>query len=231
MSDNDSGRWLPHLLRILDSSYPTGGYAHSGGLEGLIDLGTLSCADDIRRHLEVTVIPWLERSELPLICEAGRLLAEEPVDWSRVRRLAEVSQAMRATRESREASATIARQRLDLLCTLSKAPLAIELSTQGIPDTIPLVTGLEGKIFAIPLNPLLAGFAQAHLTAQVAAAMKLLRIGQNAAQTILIEMSAKLPAVVARALAIAPEDAGWFNPWLDIAQSRHERARARLFIS
>jgi urease accessory protein len=61
--------------------------------------------------------------------------------------------------------------------------------------------------------------------------MKLLRLGQNASQSLLTEALAEMPALIAAAQATPWDEIGWFNPWLDIAAARHETANARMFIS
>ena len=101
----------------------------------------------------------------------------------------------------------------------------------GATDELPVAAALEGRILGAPLEALLAGVTYAHLSSLLSAAMKLLRIGQNGAQSLLTEALAATPALIAAAAATPREDIGWFNPWLDIAAARHESADARLFIS
>ena len=61
--------------------------------------------------------------------------------------------------------------------------------------------------------------------------MKLLRLGQNGAQSLLTEALAAAPDLIAAAITTPRDEIGWFNPWLDIAAARHETADARMFIS
>ena len=61
--------------------------------------------------------------------------------------------------------------------------------------------------------------------------MKLLRLGQNAAQGLLTGALRELPKIIATARQLPTSELGWFNPWLDIASARHESADHRLFIS
>jgi urease accessory protein len=65
----------------------------------------------------------------------------------------------------------------------------------------------------------------------LSAAMKLLRLGQNGAQTLLTEMLSLAPQAIDHATTVPIEEIGWFNPWLDIAAAHHETADARMFIS
>jgi urease accessory protein len=77
----------------------------------------------------------------------------------------------------------------------------------------------------------LAAVCYASVAGVIAAATKLLRLGQNAAQSLLTEMVSLCPAIVGSASELPLDEIGWFNPWLDAASARHETANARLFIS
>ena len=64
------------------------------------------------------------------------------------------------------------------------------------------------------------------------AALKLIRIGQEGCQRVLTAALAQTDAIVDSAMQADPATAvGWFNPLLEIAAMRHERAFERLFIS
>ena len=84
---------------------------------------------------------------------------------------------------------------------------------------------------ARPQAAVLAGIIYTSAAGFVAAAVKLLRLGQNAAQTLLAEGLARTPELIAEALALDTAEIGAFNPWWDIAAARHESADGRLFIS
>jgi len=59
----------------------------------------------------------------------------------------------------------------------------------------------------------------------------LMRIGQEGCQRALRAACAGAEGVIVRSLAVLRSDAGCFNPMLEIASMRHERANERLFIS
>ena len=89
----------------------------------------------------------------------------------------------------------------------------------------------EGRVLGAPLTAVLSGVIYANLASLLSAAMKLLRLGQNAAQSLLTEALSSAPGLVAAAEVTTRDEIGWFNPWLDIASARHESADARMFIS
>lgn len=225
--------WLPALLQAADSFYPTGAYAHSFGLEGLVQQGVVRDRATLGAFLRTMVLPGLERAELPLAAAAWRALAGP--DWDRIGGLCLLASALRTAREARQASEGIGRQRVELLATLRDASLAREFlrraDANGWPVAAPVAAALEGRVGGAPLDAVLAGICHGTCTGFVAAAMKLLRLGQNGAQSLLAEILAATPALVAAARGIGEDDIGWANPWLDIAAARHEHAEARMFIS
>jgi len=230
----DPALWLCQLLQAGDSFYPTGAYAHSFGLEGLVDLGVVRDRASLREHLLQAVLPALQRVELPLAAHAWRALGTEP-DWRLVGEICELAQALKPVRELRQASANIGRQRAELAASLHGNALAREYLTRaassGWEHSSAVAAALEGRVCAAPLEAVLAGMTYATLAGQLAAAMKVLRLGQNGSQTLLTEALSHAPGCIAAARIIPLAEIGWFNPWLDIASARHEAADARLFIS
>src|SRR5712691_1831975 len=61
-----TGHSLLDVLQIAESSFPSGSYAHSFGLEGLYALGEV----DLEGHLRFVLGNGLARLELPLVREA-----------------------------------------------------------------------------------------------------------------------------------------------------------------
>lgn len=225
--------WCATLLQAGDSFYPTGSYAHSFGLEGLVDEGVVADAETLKTHFFATVLPALARMELPLAAQSYWAL--EAGDWKAVAELSQLASALKATREAREASAKIGQQRIEMLVRLHPESVAVEFSErarrEGWPFASTVSAAVEGRVHGAPLGAVLGGIVYAALSAQLAAAMKVLRLGQNAAQTVLTAALSETPQVVATALTVKRDAIGWFNPWLDIASARHETAAARMFIS
>ncbi len=225
--------WLLGLLQAGDSFYPTGSYAHSFGLEALVHEGVVRDRATLREFLFGSALPTLQRTDLPLLAHAWRAFAAS--DWSLVRELCVLSSALKAARESRMASENIGRQRAELCAALHPGSLAKEFvdraSAEACPHAAAVSAALEARVLGAPLAAAMAGYTYASLASLLAAAMKLLRLGQNGAQSLLTEALAAAPALMAEAETTPIADIGWFNPWLDIAAARHESADARMFIS
>jgi urease accessory protein len=225
--------WLVGLLQAGDSFYPTGSYAHSFGLEGLAQEGVVRDRESLRSFVLRSVLPALQHSELPLAAHAWRAFAGS--DWKQIGELCTLSSALRTAREARLASENIGRQRAELAANLHAAALAQEFvrraGDEDWPHSSAISAALEGRVLGAPLNAVLSGLYYTNVASLLSAAMKLLRLGQNGAQSLLTEALASAPAIIAAAENTPLDEIGWFNPWLDIASARHETADARMFIS
>ncbi|MBC8009818.1 MAG: urease accessory protein UreF [Burkholderiales bacterium] len=235
IGSENSAAWLVGLFQAGDSFYPTGGYAHSFGLEGLVELGVVRDRETLRAFFLLSVLPTLRQAELPLAAHAYAALYPAAPDWPRIAELCVLAHALKSPRELRTATDNIGRQRAELASRLHAHPLAADYlaraAAQGWPFSSTVSAALEGRVLGAPRDAVLAGITYATLSATLAAAMKLLRLGQNAGQTLLTEMLGHAPELIATANTIPLAEIGWFNPWLDIASARHETADSRMFIS
>ena len=231
--DESLNRWLGPLLQSTDSIFPTGAYAHSFGLEGLVQRGVVSDLASLRSFLIRVVVPMLEQSELPMVACAYRALAAE--DWDGLVRIAQTCGALKGSREQRQASARIGAQRLDLFRQLAPDPrwetLASALRAGETEPYAPLMIAAQAVVGGVPLDAALVTAYYQSVSGYVSAALKILRIGQNGAQGLLTELMAGCSAVVTRAKGVSLDEVGSFAPVLDIASAQHETADSRMFIS
>lgn len=232
---NTDARWLVGLLQASDSYYPTGAYAHSFGLEGLVQAGMVHDRETLRAFIFLSVLPALRQAELPLAAHAYAALDPVSPDWVKIGELCVLSHALKSAKEARTATENIGRQRAELAAALHGHPLAkayLERAAAGAwPFSSAISAALEGRVIGAPLEAVLAGLTYASIGGLLAASMKIMRIGQNASQSLLTEALGQAPAIIAAASVVPLDEIGWFNPWLDIAAARHETADGRMFIS
>ena len=161
--------------------------------------------------------------------------AFEKPDWNRIGEICILSSALKTAKEARFAAENIGRQRAELMATLRESPLAREFLQHATVEKWPcspaVSAALEGRVLGAPLTAVLSGITYATIASLLSAAMKVLRLGQNASQSLLTEALIAAPAIIAAAEKVPFDEIGWFNPWLDIAAARHETAEARMFIS
>lgn len=221
---------LAFLLQTSDALFPTGAYAHSLGFEEIVRLGLVKNEVTLGEFLHQHLIPAQREHELPYLRFAYE--AQEIGEWCDIDR--EIS-AWKLARETREASAQLGGRRLRALRTISEDPrLAAfdEAIQQGQAAGHHLIVcALQAQVESIPLHAALITYFYQSLAAICAAALKLIRIGQDGCQRALRAAAREAGQTVQASLAVAREDAGWFNPLLEIASMRHERAFERLFIS
>ena len=225
--------WIVGLLQAGDSFYPTGSYAHSFGLEGLVQEGVVHDRATLKQFFQLSVLPALRQAELPLTAHAWRALGKK--DWAAIAELSELSSALKTAQEARKAAENIGRQRAELMATLRTHPLAVDYLKRAAKGDWPfspaVSAALEGRVLGAPLPAVLGGVSYSTVASLLSAAMKLLRLGQNASQSLLVETLAEAPAIIAAAEQVPVGEIGWFNPWLDIAAARHAHADSRMFIS
>jgi urease accessory protein len=228
-----SHAWLLPLMQTTDSMFPSGSYAHSFGLEGMVQLERVQDPAGLRAFLFGTILPSLERYELPFVAHAFRAGCARDLD--RVIDLDEMYGAAKATLELRQASSRFGSQRLAMLIEIAPQPFlaALEMArNEGRLDAhAPVISGVQ---FALGGSPLEAGLLAVYyqtFASYMTAAMKLIRMGQNACQRLLAELLEPGPEVCRIAGDVPIESAGWFSPILDLASARHESAYTRLFIS
>ena len=221
---------LAWLLQTADALFPTGAYAHSLGFEESVRLGVVRDEASLGRFLREQISPAQRQHELPYLRFA---FAAESLD--ELCALDAGIGAWKLARESREASAQLGVRRLKALRTISDAAVLAEFDAairEGRAAGHHLVVcGLQARSEGVPLIAALTAHFYQALAAVCAAAMKLIRIGQDGCQRVLRAACADAESVVQGSLTIARQDAGWFNPLLEIAAMRHERAEERLFIS
>ncbi len=229
-SDTPELPWLPFLLQTADALFPTGAYAHSLGFEEIVRLGLVRDEATLLSFLRTQIVPAQQHQELPYL-----RFAFEARDSAALGLIDGEIHAWKLARETREASLQLGGRRLKALRTISEAAALAEFDeairqnrAHGHHLT---VCGLQAQIEGVPLAAALAAYFYQSLAAICAAAMKLIRIGQDGVQRALRSACAEAPAVIRASLAITRANAGWFNPLLEIAAMRHERADERLFIS
>ena len=225
----DDFDWLGLVLTFSDTAAPVGGYAHSFGLEGMVQAGEVFDEASLRRFLTRDVRESLRSVELPIVVRAYQAALENK--WDEVKSWDEWAWAMRPTGELREAGSKVGRQQWKLFERTwaeedAKAAREWFASFQ--------VATVAGVIFAkreVPLEAGLMVVCYQTYSALMQAALKLLPVGPMATQTLLREVMGEARALGLEALAVKDAELGTFNPVWDCASSGHERVEARLFLS
>jgi urease accessory protein len=95
----------------------------------------------------------------------------------------------------------------------------------------PLAFAVVARSLDVPLTEALSAYLFAAATSLTQNAVRAIPLGQNAGQRLLRKGADDVAAAVERIAHLTPDDFGAVSPGLEISQMRHERQRARMFMS
>ena len=219
-------------LRFVDSFFPSGGYAFSSGLEAAVQGGAVRNAEDLSRYVvELLTIGIGERDAVAVglahdAYASGSLEMAFNVD----REL----EAMKLGRESRAASRQMGRQIIRLAADQLTRQSLIEdylaaVEAEQTPGHLAVTVGLTLAAAGWSKEDTIAAFLYQTATGFVAAAMKLLPLGQREGQR-LLESWLEVIEPISHKAAHQQVLQSW-SPIQDIYAMRHSRLESRLFRS
>jgi urease accessory protein len=233
MTELPTGLDLLSFLHFADSAFPTGGYAHSFGLETYCQEGLVRGREDLERFL----VAQLEGSSGP--CDAtavvGALRGAAREDLQACRDLDARLEAMKPVKEFREGSRQMGRQTLRVAAALTGDSRLGRYSgdvDKGLaPGHHAVAYGLASA--ALRWTPEWAATAYLYSTTAllVGAALRLLSMGQMEGQRVLWGLHPVIERVAREAAAREPGDLWSFAPGIEIAGIRHAALEMRLFRS
>ena len=215
------------LLQLVSPALPTGGFSYSQGLEWAVEAGWVRDVDALEDWLVGLIEDGLVHLDLPILARLHQ--ACQVNDLAGLSRWGALLLAGRESHELRHEEHNRARAMLSLLCNLGvavdarwRAPL---VQCQAAPFALAMTH------WQIARRDGLLGYAWSWLENQVAAAIKLVPLGQTDGQRVQLKLAGRLPAVVEQALSIGDDEIGASSSALAIASARHETQYTRLFRS
>jgi urease accessory protein len=214
-----------HLFHLVSPALPVGAYAYSQGLEYAVDAKWLASENDLCAWLTGIMENGFAQLDAPVMLRC--LNAWQNEDVQKVKYWNEYLLACRETSELLLEDTQIGLALHRLLKSLN-IPQAHEAWEQM---SFASQFALACHHWQIEANLALQGFFWTWLENQVAAATKLIPLGQTQAQKILVELMAKIPALVEQTMTLCDDEMGWSLPGVVLASSKHERQYSRLFRS
>lgn len=223
----DPGLARRRLWQLMSPTLPVGAYGYSAGLEYAIEAGWVGDAQATADWLEGQLRHALARVDIPLLARLHGCWLAADHDG-----LHHYSRWLRASRETAELVAEDQHMGRALARLLTELGVAEAEPWSAEPDVS------WAGMFALALAhwdiPLAEG-AEAYLWAwcenQVAAAIKLVPLGQTAGQRMLLGLAGPVGEAAAAGLALPEEAIGGTAPGVAIASSLHETQYSRLFRS
>lgn len=215
------------LQQLTDSALPTGAFAHSLGFETYIDRGLVHDEDSFGVWLGAFISQQLTYSDGLAI----RFLYEGVA----LGELDALLSAQLLPRQLREASTKMGARLLEIGSEVFPSPELREyrelVGAGRAAGHQPLAFAAVARSLGVPLPEALAAYFFATVTSLTQNAVRAVPLGQNAGQRLLRAAADAVAAAVERIGRLAPDDFGAVSPGLEISQMRHERQRARMFMS
>ncbi|WP_347109220.1 urease accessory protein UreF [Paenarthrobacter sp. S56] len=215
------------LQQLTDSALPTGAFAHSLGFETYIDRGLVTD--------EATFSAWLHSFIGQQLTYSDGLAIRFLYEGDGLAELDEVLTGCLLAREVRESSAKMGGRLLEMGDEVfPSAGLSAyrELVRAGrAVGHQPLAFAVVARSLGVPLPEALAAYCFATVTSLTQNAVRAIPLGQNAGQRVLRAAHDAVAAAVEAVPNLHRDDLGAVSPGLEISQMRHERQRARMFMS
>ena len=238
--------WQLPLAQLCDSALPTGAFSHSFGLETYIYEGVVDG--------EASFVSWLRAlvsTQLTFSEGLGLRLAFEAVaadDWEAIAHLDALLVAQAVPIQVRRAGVTMGRRmltiaRLALEGTdggrlLSRYAALIDTGnagdtgdTGGCRSHPAIVLAIAGYALGAPPAAVAAAYLQSSVISLTQNAVRAIPLGQDAGQRAIASVRGDVRAAVRRIGGLDEMDLGAAAPGIEISQMRHERQRARMFMS
>jgi len=220
---NDPAR---RLWMLVSPALPVGGFSYSQGMEYAVSVGWIRTFEDARSWIDGLARSVLPRLDLPLLARMARALraddAAELAYWNGH------LLASRETAELRREDGNMGRALRRLAHGLHGGPRPVDaLAT----PTFAASFADLGVCWGVPLDALCAAYAWVWCDNQIAAAVKLVPLGQTEGQRLLLELTDALDTITAFALDCTDAELGQAATGMAIASSAHETQYSRLFQS
>jgi urease accessory protein len=203
--------WI--VLQLADSAFPSGGFAHSAGIEAAIAAGTLSGVEPYCAEL----VDQLAHGSLPLV-------AAVHADPSRAPEIDALTDAMLWNHVAARASRAQGRALLDV------AERSFGVAPAPIQHLAP-VFGLVCRALDVDRDDALAAFLHLGVRGALSAAVRLGVCGPAEAQAIHLRLHPALDRALQIGRSLPLEDVAQTAPVTELVQGTADRLYSRLFQS
>lgn len=204
------------LSQWLSPAFPVSGFAYSGGLETAVSTGQITDAQGVLDWCKVSLEAGSARNDAILLSCALRGVVSEAELSATAQALAGSEERWRETRDQGRAFAQTLHQMGHPAPEPAAYPVALGRSVRPLGLMPELVLGL---------------FLQAQMANVTSAAIRLVPLGQAAAQGVIAALAPVVEATASFAATAGPEELGGAAFGADLAAMAHETLEVRLFRS
>lgn len=232
MSDSTAAQWLMYT-QLLDSALPVGAFAHSFGLETMVQQGRLSTVDDLQSYMELMLFyNWSTSDALGIkaVYEYART-----GQWDDIWLVDQMLDLQRGARETREGMRKMGKRLYQLCLALYPEwqwqPLQEALHRNQCSGALPIIHGYVCYLLNISLSRAVEGYLYTNVVNGINSALRLMSMGQTEGQKLTARLLPLIPQAWKRVHALDPMELHTLTPAAEIHMMRHEGLYSRLFMS
>lgn len=223
---NQSRVSIVRLWQLISPALPIGSFSYSQGLEFAIESGWLKTEDDVAEWLSMQMNFGLAKLDVPMMIRLMQAWQQDDIE--KVEHWNEHILAYRESAELYDEDCQVGYALTRLLTDLD-----IKKAAPWQDRKVSYVTqySLACTHWHIDIENAAAGFLWAWCENMVAAAIKLLPMGQTAGQKMLLKMGDVIETACEHSLSIKDDEIGAILPAFAMASAFHETQYSRLFRS
>jgi urease accessory protein len=229
---SEGGRLL-RLLQLTDSGFPTGAYAFSHGLEGLVSQGFVQGEREVEEFIVVQLREGFGGIECPAMAHAWRAARE--ADLVELLEIDALVDALKPVPVFHSGSVRTGRRLLEsaggLLVHQLLQVYRDAVRTSATPGHHAVVFGVVMAAAGQDLQTTSLALGAGFVNGLAAAAVRLGVIGQVAAQRTVASLHDAIDDAAKGGCEMALEDMGAYLPMIDVAGLRHPTLSGRVFAS
>lgn len=214
------------LWQLINPTLPIGAFAYSQGQEYAVEAGWIKDEEEATLWITALLENVLAVTEIPVIARCYQASVE--TDW---KSFVYWNRMLLAMRESAELYAEDIQLGSALIRIMPNLDINWPERFQEMKTSYSAAYAFACAMQGIALQQATEGFLWSWSENQVAAAIKLVPLGQSAGQRILTSVVNKIPAAVSQGLQCSDEDIGMLAPGFAMASAQHEIQYSRLFRS
>jgi urease accessory protein len=229
--DAQASMQLLRLLHLASPALPIGAFHFSQGLEYAVETGWVNDDASAFEWIDGIAGASLGTLDLPVLLRLQAAWIHDDVGG-----VQQWNSFLIASRETEELRAEDRHMGAAMLRVLAEMDLATDLFSSNAAKSVIGVSHATAFAFAcarwnIEAQAAMQTFAWAWMENQVLAAVKLVPLGQSAAQRMLHRLIARIPPLVEQAHKLTDSDIGVSTALNAVASGRHETQYSRLFRS